>query len=60
MKEIDYVRATNLAKLRTIGFILRDILPGDECGVDKRDYQQATIINNRLMDNLRDKVSVTE
>lgn len=38
MTEREYIKATNLSKIRTIASIMKDIMKGDDYGVDKVTY----------------------
>jgi len=38
MKEIDYIKATNLAKLRMAASILKDVLPAKHYGISLGQY----------------------
>jgi len=52
MKEKDYIKATNRAKISTAMSILRDVLTGHEYGVDPSDFARVkvrlSIIEERL------------
>ena len=38
MKESEYIAATNLAKINVVVNTLRDVMHGDDYGVNKEDY----------------------
>ena len=50
MTEIEYIQATNLAKVRAAKTIMRDVMDGDEYGVNTDDYK-ATFTRLASMEN---------
>ena len=47
MKESDYVKVSNLAKMRVISTIMKDVMEGDKWGVDEETYRRA---NSDILD----------
>ena len=41
MKELEYIAATNLAKIRVVIDTLRDVMEGDKYGVNEKAYFEA-------------------
>jgi hypothetical protein len=41
MTEQEYIKATNLAKMRMIAMIMKYIMDGEEYGVDEKTYKEA-------------------
>ncbi len=51
MTEDEYVRATNLAKLRMVNSILRDILSGDRFGISDNDRTKLIYLTSDIIDD---------
>ncbi len=60
MKETEYLKAGNLAKLRTIGFILKDIVEGDLYGVSNENYTEAVKLNEKMAGVLYGQINLKE
>ncbi len=58
MTEIEYIQATNLAKVRAAKTIMRDVMDGDECGVDVCDYKTAFVCLSNIEDTLTRSVAI--
>jgi hypothetical protein len=58
MNELEYIKATNLQKLRTICDIIHDILPGENCGIMIKEYSNLKRAATLLRDNLFEEVKL--
>jgi len=63
MSELEYIRATNLAKLRIAADILKEVMPnadGDDHGISEAELKTALLIVSGVADELWATVTVSE
>jgi len=59
MTEQEYIKTGNLAKMRIIASVMKDVLEGDEWGVDeetyKRTFSDILDMQQKLFDSIKTK-----
>ena len=60
MTEKEYIQLSNRIKLTTALGILRDILPGEDCGIRIDDINKATAILRKAEEKLFSMVEASE
>ena len=60
MTEREYITATNLTKLRIISAAMKEIMDGDQWGVNTETYQRAYSDILDMQEKLFDVIKITE
>lgn len=60
MTEEDYIKATNLAKIKIIKVIMRDIMEGPSYGICEQDYREVTALLVTMVNTANDSFEVYE